>query len=282
MTILTYRQRSASPAADDSYVFTAQAHIVDTEKDTASAWATEHIQHNPSLKWIVGNYVEADNANDNGQYWTLDDLRLKGATVNHSPMNMAHDAAQIVGTYVASEMIYPSSASQPPYIETLAAMWKYYFPEQYDKIEEAFAEGTLFQSMECIADTVTCVGTEAACNQTFAYTGPWGGYCDHIASGESYRQLNNPTFVGGGLIIPPIQPGWKNAEINDVSKLTENAHGEAVYSQVEQEAPELDPKTLESIMQILVLQEASKSSNLEKARRAGRLLGVSLAATLNS
>lgn len=269
-------------ANDTTYTFTAAAIIIDDEKDVASAWASEYIKFNPSLKWIVGNYVEADNANSNGQYWSLDDLRLKGATVNHSPMNIGHESSSIVGTYVASEMIYPASATGHAYIETVAAMWKFYFPKEYEKIQKAFDEGSLFQSMECIADSVTCVGTEEACGQTFAYSGPWGGYCEHISDGTAYRQLNNPTFVGGGLIIPPLEPGWKRAEINEVSKITSNAVAEEVYEKVSQENPGLEPEQWESLMQMIMLHDAQRSSNLEEAERAGRLLGVATRATLNS
>ena len=274
MTILT--------SNDKTYTFTTEAVLIDDKKDTASAWASKYIRHNPALKWIVGNYVEADNANSNGQYWTLDDLILKGATVDHAPMNMGHEAHSIVGTYVASEMIYPTQANVHPYIETVSAMWRYYFPEAYAKIEEAYQEGTLFQSMECIADSITCVGTEQACGATFAYQGPYGNYCEHINEGTAYRQLDNPHFVGGGLIIPPLAPGWKNAEINEVSELVNDNEGEKVYAEVATEAPHLQPAQWESLMQMIVLNETTLSSNTEDAKKAGRLLGIAKAAILNS
>lgn len=273
MTILT--------ATDNAYILTSKAIIVEDEQDIASTWASKHIYHNPALKWIVGNYVEADRANRNGQYWSLDDLRMKGSTVNYAPMNIGHNKRKPVGAYVASEMIYPTSAEENPYIETVAAMWRSLFPEQYASIQEAYEEGSLFQSMECVADSVTCVGTDDACGNTFDYVGPFSPtYCEHIQNHSAAKQFDNPTFTGGGLIIPPDKPGWHNAEIQEVAQFTETEAAAQVYEQVSDEAPELEPEKWEALMQMIVLEEASKSSNDEEAQAAGRLLGIAIASTL--
>lgn len=262
-------------ATDDAYQFTTQAFLVNDDRDQASAWASNHIYHNPNLRWIVGNYVEADNANSNGQYWSLDDLRIKSMTVTNGPMNIGHVHNDIVGTYVAAELLYPTAPEAHAYVETVAAFWKYYFPEENAIVEAAYRDGTLFQSMECIADSITCVGSEAACGQTFDYAGPYGQYCEHIMSGTAARQMNNPQFLGGGLIIPPVSPGWKGASINDLSKVINDAEAEPIYNQVAEEASHLEPSQWEAIMQEIIINgKATQTSNLEQAEAAGRLRGI--------
>ena len=65
----------------NSFFLNSPAIIIDEGKDVASNWASEHIVANTAIKWILAKYVEADNANSNGQYWTLDDLRLSKPTI---------------------------------------------------------------------------------------------------------------------------------------------------------------------------------------------------------
>jgi len=276
MTILSNTERS--------YMMTSTAYVLDLDKDVASAWANDLIYKNPALKWIVGNYVEADNSNSNGQYWSLEDLQLKSATVNHGPMNIAHVANDVVGTYVGSELLYPTQAGQRAYIETVAAMWKYYFNKETAIVEAAHAEGTLYQSMECVSDTVTCVphskseqeeAASPACGQTFPYDGPYGAYCEHIEAGTAARQFDNPHFLGGGLIIPPLKPGWRNAEIQEISTLMNTDMAESVSEQVAVEASHLDDSQQEALAQEIVLEGmVTESDNIKVAEKAGRLLGI--------
>lgn len=236
---------------DKSFYLSAPARILDTERDMASEWAGAHIMTNPALKWITGKYVEADNANSNGQYWTLEDLRLKQPTITHAPMNIAHDPNYIVGTYVASELIYAAEEGQNPFIETLGAYWKYYFPDELADVEAAHKNGRLFQSMECISDSVTCVGPDS-CGETFPYAGPMAdAYCDHIKERASYRQLNNPHFLAGALILPPYRPGWKGASVNELSqldKLVSDERKDRMLQSIAVEAPELSASEWEILM----------------------------------
>jgi len=265
----------------ETYQFTTQAFLVNDDRDQASAWATKHIYHNPNLRWIVGNYVEADSANSNGQYWSLDDLRIKSMSVTNGPMNIGHVHNDIVGTYVAAELLYPSQPEANAYVETIAAMWKYYFPEENAIVEAAFRDGTLFQSMECIADTITCVGSEVACGATMAYNGPYGDYCEHINAGTAARQMDNPQFLGGGLIIPPLAPGWNNAEISDVSALISDEEAGPVYEQVSEQASHLEPSQWEALMQEIIINgKAAQTSNMKEAEAAGRLKGIIASHTL--
>ena len=59
MTILTEGQ--------ESFYLTVPAAVLDTSRDMAS-WASKHVVENANYKWILARYVEADNANSNGQY----------------------------------------------------------------------------------------------------------------------------------------------------------------------------------------------------------------------
>lgn len=241
MTILTEN--------DTSFIFSAQVRLLETERDIASDWAGKHIFDNPMYKWVIGHYVEADNANSNGQFWTLDDLRMKKPTIQHSPMNLAHQPTNIIGTYANSEIIYPASGTAKPFIETLGVFWKYYFPKLLPYVEEAHGEGSLFQSMECVADSVTCVGPDS-CGESFPYKGPMHeSYCEHIKERASFRQLNNPTFLAGALLFPPFpNPGWKNAAITDLANNVSDEKKDAMIRSIANDMPNSDPNEWERVM----------------------------------
>ena len=239
MTILTERS--------NSFYFTCPVEIVNADRDMAAHWAAPLINENPAFKWIIGKYVEADNANSNGQYWSLDDLKMSKPSIEHAPMNMGHRQNHIVGTYVASEFMYPIEQEMNAYIETASVFWKYYFPDELQMVQNAYDMGALHQSMECIAESVTCAGP-MGCGETFKYGGPMSSeYCDHIKSRESYRQLNNPHFLAGGLILPPDRPGWKNASIDEVASVSEDEL-ERVYNQISESSPHLDSGQWEALM----------------------------------
>ena len=248
MTILTENS--------NSFYFTSSAELINHDRDMASHWASSVIKTNPMFRYIIGKYVEADNANSNGQYWSLEDLRVSKPSIDYSPMNMGHRQNYIVGAYVGSEMIYPKDQEMNAYIETASVFWKYYFPEELGMVEKAYDMGALHQSMECVSESVTCAGP-MGCGQTFDYAGPMSeNYCDHIKSRASYRQLNNPTFLAGGLILPPDRPGWKNASIDEVASDEEK---QRVYDEVAISVPHLDPAKWESLMfEILSLTNAKE------------------------
>lgn len=232
---------------------TTKATLLNDERDIAS-WATKYVVDNPEIKWVLGKYVEADNANSNGQYWSYDDLRLSQPTIHHTPMNIDHAAKNIVGTWVNSEMIMPTAEDSAinPYIETLGAFWKYYFPNTLKEVEAAYESGNLFISMECVAKNVTC-GGDNGCGQSFAYQGPQGNYCDHIKERSSYRQLENPTFLAGALIMPGNRPGWKSAYVKEISELNADDQ-ERLYVEVATHYPELAEAQKEDLMRYIMMQ----------------------------
>lgn len=255
MTIMTEGPRS--------FFLTAPAQIFDTDRDTA-AWASKHITNNPNYKWVIGNYVESDNANSNGQYWEYNDLRLSQPTIAHSPMNIDHHATEIVGTWVASEMMFPTddkgnNTIANPYIETLGALWKYYFPETLDAVDKAYRSGQLFISMECVSESVTCVG-DHGCGQTFAYAGPVSDkYCPHILDRSSARQLNKSSFLAGALIMPGNRPGWTSAEVKELSRLTTDVEKDIILAEIAKTMPHLSSSDWEKAMWAIQMQSLQES-----------------------
>jgi hypothetical protein len=256
----------------NSYFMGAKAFLYNEDNDTASEWASKHIRNNKALKWVLGKYVEADNANSNKQYWTLDDLQLAKPTIDYAPLNMLHQRRYIVGTYVAAEMMYPvsdqeNSYSVNPYIEALAAFWKYYFPEELSLVEKAHDEGSLFFSMECVSKTITFVHPDGS-EYEFPYAGPRDESYEGKDTSDAIRRLNEPHFLGGALIIPPERPGWRGATIEELSSLIKEKEEEAqkVYEMVSQESPHLNPEKWEELMlQIMLEVENSYFSKKKKS-----------------
>lgn len=238
-----------------SIFLSSNASLIEEGRDVA--WAEKYVVQNQFHKWVLGKFVEANRANLNRQYWQLDHLQMARPTISHAPMNMLHHAHQIVGAFVATDMIYPTNdqaGDQNPFIEALGVFWKYYFPDEMKEVQEAHDSGQLFYSMECIAKSITCAGDQG-CEKEFAYAGPASAtYCDHLNDGMGIKQLNNPHFVGGALIIPPHKPGWKNAQITDLSYLTKQYQDECekAYEGVKTEAPHLNSEQWENIMGMIV------------------------------
>ncbi|MGE3468194.1 MAG: hypothetical protein AB7J13_14850 [Pyrinomonadaceae bacterium] len=241
---------------DKGFMFAGTARLVDPVAHDV-AWAERSVEFNPALKYVLGKYVEADRANFNNQFWTLDDLRGSHRTVKNGPLNIGHKQRSIVGHYIDTELVYPvdSAAEEPmPFIEALACFYEYYFPDEYQLVQKAHDAGSLFFSMECVARSVTCSG-ETGCQTEYAYAGARSdSYCEHINNGLSVKQLNQPHFLGGALIIPPDKPGWKGAEIKDLSALirSEVEDAERVYEFAKSESSHLDATQWEQVMAMVL------------------------------
>lgn len=251
-----------------SYFLGARARVVDDQKELAADnWFGEHIAANSALKWIVGRYVEADNPNQNRQMWTHADLAMAEPTIQYAPMNLLHDQRNIVGTFTNTSMMYPTEElaqeGANPWIEALGAFWKAYFPEELELVERAHAEGALFFSMECIGESVTFHTADFSETETFPFKGAFHeSYGDWNKTEGAIRQIDNPHFLGGALILPPTQPGWKGAEITDIAKhVKDHADAaEAVYDGIEAEAPHLSSQQIEEVM-LGFLQKGLESSD---------------------
>lgn len=240
-----------------------RAAILGDGADGLKAWAEKHVRKDPDIKWILGNYVEADNANSNGHIFPLADLQDYGvATIPNKPLNMLHHGRYVIGSLVAAEMVdgAPKASGEPgQVVEVLSAMWQNFFRDESQLLQRAHEEGALYYSMECMPSSITCpvadCGVEAA----------WEGfesekYCAHMnASRVSRKRLNKPHFNAGAAIIPPVQPGWKNADITDISALLKQhaEKAEKLYSDLQEDSPHLNARAWEQLMtEILVMAEA--------------------------
>lgn len=188
------------------------------------SWTVE--ESNPFIQWIAGDFVEADNANSNTQFWTAGDLELAEYTIRYSPLNMVHKFRQPIGFYAATKtvkldreeagltLVKPEEKAGSMKIQALSGLWTHIFPFEAAQAEAADAEGLLFYSMECRGTHLTC-GTDEAkglqgCGKTFEYM-QIDTHCEHLLERSSVRHIVKPTFRGGALIVPPVKPGWKNA-----------------------------------------------------------------------
>lgn len=236
----------------------ARAVLIENDREIASEWAANHIQLNPAYSWILGKFVEAERANNNQQYFSLDGLRMGQPSIAHSPMNMNHSARNIVGAFVATEMIFPATEGAAegmnPYIESLGVFWRYYFPQEYKMVKMAQEEGSLFYSMECIPRALQTVGG-ADDSVEYPYEGIQSkNYPDEINERQVAINLVDPHFVGGALIIPPNKPGWSNAEAKSVARYMESQWemAEKIYEGVQDESPHLSPREWEALMSELL------------------------------
>lgn len=232
----------------NGFYFGSRAYIVD--QSVEKAWAEKHVIENRAHSYILGKFVEADRANNNKQYFSLDGLRMGQPTIAHSPMNIDHIPRKIVGAYVASDFVYPTgegAADFHPYIEALGVFWKAHYPEEWAKVQEAHAQGHLFFSMECVPQQIGCIG-EGGCGEVFEYAGTQSEtYCEHLNNRTSEKDLIKPHFTAGAILLPPVQPGWSDANIHSLVA----RHAEAAsktYDAVADEMDNLGPTQWEFLM----------------------------------
>lgn len=230
------------------------AHVVKKQEDVASdlaaavsddSWSVD--DSNPFIQWIAGDFVEADNANSNTQFWTAGDLEMAEYTIKYAPLNMVHKFRQPIGFYAATRTVdlkkdaakalaKPEEAQGSLKIQALSGLWSHIFPFEAAQAEAADDEGLLFYSMECRGTHLTC-GTDESkglqgCGKTFEYM-QVDTHCEHLLERSSVRHIVSPTFRGGALIVPPVKPGWKNAS---ASILTDAVMQEAAAYAAQNEA----------------------------------------------
>jgi hypothetical protein len=197
----------------------------------AARW--EHSAHaNPNFLYIHGRYVEADTPNRNQAFWTSSDLELGQPTVANGPLNWLHNERHIVGTITDSELVVPqreAAGTVGTHIAAVSTFWKFLYPAEAQIVEKASADSTLWYSMECTSEQVVCLDTPGrpGCGETFPYadvvTRP-NMVCGHLRDKSSVRRYLEPTFYGGAIIVPPVQPGWANADatvLREAAALTE-------------------------------------------------------------
>lgn len=198
-------------------------------RELASAWEKASAA-NPHFMWLEGRYVEADRPNRNMAMWSGDDLELGEPTVAHGPINMLHSERHIVGTIAAASLVKPDrqvAGNEPNTIRALGAIWKYLFPTESRQIAQASNEKKLWYSMECISREVACLGDNCTHTQSYVdYMRAPHTRCPHIKAGGP-RRFVDPSFLGGGIIIPPIRPGWAGANATVLRQASQLAERQA-------------------------------------------------------
>lgn len=245
-------------------IFTNRARVVraaeDVSVDLAANSNFEVESANPFIKYIVGDFVEAENANSNGQYWSREDLALGEYSIRYSPLNMLHKQTTPVGFFLSTRTIdlngavgRDSAVQGTVKIEALSAMWSHVFPFEAALVDQADEMGSLFYSMECRGTHVHCAGPNG-CDQSFDYMDV-ENHCAHLKERSSVRHIVNPTFRGGALIIPPTKPGWKNASarVMEDAQIREQAAKyaqltEVSFNQANAGGADLSPAAWEQLM----------------------------------
>ena len=200
------------------------AHAV-TTKEVAGA-------SNKGFLVIDGRFVEADTPNRNGAFWSTSDLELGQVTVAGGPLNWLHDETSIIGSLVESQLVYREAAAESvgTHIRARSVVWRFLHPDKAQIIETASANNLLWYSMECVSENVQCLDTPGrpGCGEQFPYMDYVAGRtCAHLKERSSVRRLVEPTFLGGAVIVPPVQPGWANASATvqrQAAELAEREH----------------------------------------------------------
>jgi hypothetical protein len=163
---------------------------------------------NPKILWLKGQYVEADQANNNADQWTAGELAIKALTPVLMPITVMHDLRSAVGTIADAKLLTPQEHQVPrARIDTTLAVWAHRFPEVAAECRTNAAQSTLMQSMECLAPHYDC----SVCGQMLTRDRHWERtWKQHIAAHSAEvlsggrspaRILRNVTFTGVGLIF---------------------------------------------------------------------------------
>lgn len=210
----------------DKLYATANAYIVEQPEQLPRELASEMPEkNNPSFLWVAGRYVQADQPNKNGHFWTFEDLKAGEASIRHTPLNVLHRWDEPVGTFVQTKIInHPSKASDGhlnPEIQALSVVWAANFPQVAEMVREAHRAKQLWYSMECVAEQKQCL----ACHEVFPFRASAHEVCGHLAeSASAPRRFINPTFLGGALIFPPERPAWPDADVTEIARRLTVAH----------------------------------------------------------
>lgn len=272
-------------ATERGFFAGGQAFLLGEGEHRLQAWAERFVRKDPDIKFLLGNYVEANQANLNGHTFPLAELAPAVDTVIDKPLNMLHREQHIVGTFVGAQLLTPEGVEltaedvgvvpegSNPYVEALSALWHRRFPEEYFDIRRAHAEGSLYYSMEAVPVEVSC----PTCGLRAAFDGLENeAYCDHMQGVTGPKILHEPVFAGGAIVIPPAKPGWQRADMKTIAKYMADpdfaAQAESVYAQLSRELPHLGVQEWESMMgEIMMARTYSDGQRQEMARKGQAL-----------
>ena len=208
---------------DGKFYATAQAYIVESPKDLPREMASafpDKDKLNPSFLWVAGRFVQANQPNKNGHFWSYDDLQVGEASIRYTPMNVLHKWDAPVGTFVETKIVHRKDKLEAasdrllPEIQALGVVWAANFPGVANQARAAHAQNKLWYSMECVAEKKQCL----ECDEVFPFTAAAHETCTHLAErANAPRRFINPVFLGGALIFPPESPAWQDADVTEVA-----------------------------------------------------------------
>lgn len=263
--------------ADDGRLITlAPAHVFQEDHHADVEVPSDLVANRGDFGFATGRYCQWDDGskqafNRNGnQFGPPEAIHEAAKLVRYTPLNMLHRRRDVVGTFVGTSVIDPNgalgdalvdaAAKLPfPYIDSLAAVWKYHFREEWNLINQAFNQGACWLSMEAVAESLTCMTPGCSCNgATYDYMGISDpSYCDALNTPRSRKYLNYPHYVGGAMVVPPAMPAWRRADITKIAATLEQhpEQAEMIYNQIAASASHLSPAEWEFVM-ALVLADA--------------------------
>jgi hypothetical protein len=159
---------------------------------------------NPNIKWLRGQYVEADNPNLNNALWTEGELAISSLTPNLMPVTVMHDPRTAVGLIADTRLLTRAKDNVPrSRIDSTLGIWAHRFPEVAAEIDANYASGDLMQSMECLPTHYDCTacGTRYPKLPGGAEKAQWCACLRGETAMKGARALGNVTFTGTGLIF---------------------------------------------------------------------------------
>ena len=194
---------------------------------------------------LSGRLVEAERANLNGAFWSSGDLEFGLPSVAMGPLNWLHQERKVVGVLSSAQLVRPGELASStsfggtgahmttttnlvhgtgvngralaslgnPYIRADALVWKWLYPVEAREVERASDARQLWYSMECVSRQIECVG-DNGCGKVVPYRERSSeNACSHMRERSAQRRLVDPIFQGAAIIVPPVKPGWADADL---------------------------------------------------------------------
>lgn len=242
-----------TPEKQTAFVSDVNGHTLITGPASVNVWE-KALNPNPHMMWIQGRLVGADEPNRNKAFWSTQDLELGEATVTNGPLNWLHESRHIIGSIADHRIIRPSEGASvggqlgQTHIAAMAGVWQWIYPDEAWVIENSSDQGKLWYSMECVSENVECVG-DGGCGTKVSYNNylKGEGACQHMIERSGVRRFENPTFLGAAVIVPPVRPGWADADARVLREASSMA--EVAFEQVK---PDMTASEWEALMRQVV------------------------------
>ncbi len=212
----------------------SRALVIDTPEKTVITVGVEQaaLDYEEFLTRLSGRLVGAEQANDNGQFWSTEDLEFGVDSVAHGPLNWLHHERKIIGCLTSAGLVVRQAAGanpEPAHIRADSVIWSFLYPGETMVVKEAAAANKLYYSMECVSKYVECSGPNG-CKAVMSYADAHNKTekaCAHVRERASARRFIKPAFQGAAVIVPPVQPGWSNANADVLRRVETSKEGRA-------------------------------------------------------